>query len=148
MAFLQVERVLKDLGGERDDTVAEPVLDQGGRLFVRERVRACRARGLDKKFLKHLDRKREVWTCQDRSSLLALLQLLGSGRDGVKEDVGIDEGHSTAAFMEGFTGKVLIAGEAGMTAGDFIQQGFQLMSGSFMCALRGSEGLEILLYKG
>ena len=55
---------------------------------------------------------------------------------------------SAAAFVEGFAGKVVTAGEAGVALGDFREQGFQLVGGFFGHCFRGSEGLEVLFHQG
>jgi hypothetical protein len=65
----------------------------------------------------------------------------------VEEDVGVDEGHLAAAFVEGFTGSVFAAGEVRVPAGDFLKEGFQLVRGPFRGGFRGCQGLEVLFYE-
>jgi len=70
VAAFDVEGVLQDLHGERDDAVAQPVLDQRGGLLVREWIGARGACRLDVEFLEHLHREREVGVAQDRFGFL------------------------------------------------------------------------------
>ena len=104
LSLLDIEGMQHDLRGDRDNTVAQPVLNQCRGFLVRQWVRACGAGGLNIKFLKHLNREREVWVAQDRFSRSCFSRLLRVGGDGVEEDVGIDKGHLAAAFVEVFPG--------------------------------------------
>jgi hypothetical protein len=74
------------------DGETAPCRDEGGGLILREPAGAARPGRLDVEFLEHLNRQRGVAGVDQRPCALALARLRRVGADGVKQDVGVEEG--------------------------------------------------------